>query len=140
VDHAFPFLDAQGLRPNFTVRTEGRSLELNVRIPVSVGLSKANLHRPLYEFRFGRELQRAVLAHDGLRGGLEPLRTGATHGASRVAEAVARVTGDKGRGALPSPDREVRQSAWDRLSQAVPTPVRAAVGITRFIGGLRERE
>jgi hypothetical protein len=136
VEAAFPFLAARELKDEFRVRTDGRALEVRVRVPESVPLSKEQLERPLFQHRFGRELQRAVVVHGGARD-LAPLRS---EGASRsgFAQAVERVLGQREAGTAP-----IRAPGWDRLSRAIPAPARAVQGIGRalaFVGSLRQAE
>jgi hypothetical protein len=135
VERAFPFLVEQRSATQFAVRLDGNALHVRVTVPTRFGWTRQQLERPLFQFRFAHEIQRAFVVYGG---GLKPLTP---LPASRPGGGLLRTVGRGVRGAadvsriVQSPARTLAESA---VFSRIPSPLRTIRAISRALGFLRQ--
>jgi hypothetical protein len=135
VERAFPFLVEQRSATHFAVLSDGNALHVRVTVPTRFGWTRQQLERPLFQFRFAHEIQRAFVVYGGGRKPLSPLP------ASRPVGGLLRTLGRGVRGAVDvgrvvqSPARTLAESA---VFSRIPSPLRTIMAISRALGFLRQ--
>lgn len=135
VERAFPFLVEQRSATQFAILSDGNALHVRVTVPNRFGWTREQLERPLFQFRFAHEIQRAFVVYGAGRKPLSPLP------ASRPVGGLLRTLGRGVRGAVDvsrvvqSPARTLAESA---VFSRIPSPLRTIRAISRALGFLRQ--
>lgn len=135
VDRTLSVLGPGGAR-DLRVKRDGPALEILVAVALDAPVHHAMLERPLFQYRFAREIQRAAAPYPRLPEVARPPEGGELR--RSVMGVVGRVLGDRIRGGELG--AAVSREGFDALSRAMPRPLQVAHQIGRFITGLARQE